>query len=100
MSRWTEVDYNLPFESGQHSGDDQQGFGGRRWAEMTTEEGADRLPDEREIIQHADNLISRFSINGGREDLLGLALACDQFDDALGRAAGLEIKRRALLLED
>lgn len=66
---------------------------------MTVEPGDPSLPDEIEITQRADELIVRFSINGGREDLLSLAMACEQFDDALGRAAGVEIRRRALLLE-
>ena len=66
---------------------------------MTVEPRAPSLPDETEIAQRADDLIVRFSINGGREDLLSLAMACEQFDDPLGRAAGVEIRRRALLLE-
>ena len=58
-----------------------------------------RANDEAEISRRAHELIARFSINGGREDLLALAIACEQFDDELGRAAGREIRRRALLLE-
>lgn len=66
---------------------------------MTVEPRPPSLPDATEITQRADDLIGRFSINGGREDLLSLATACEQFDDPLGRAAGVEIRRRALLLE-
>ena len=66
---------------------------------MTFEPGDPSPPLETEISRRADDLIGRFSINGGREDLLSLAMACEQFDDALGRAAGVEIRRRALLLD-
>lgn len=50
------------------------------------------------VQRRADELIEQFSISGDQEDLLALAKACEGFSDRLSRAAGEEIRRRALKL--
>jgi len=56
------------------------------------------LPCEEDVCARADALILQFALSGERDDLLSLARACEGFDDALSRAAGQAIGRRALNL--